>query len=215
MNVLTHFCRGFSRAEYVVLSLCIAALAYFGGRYFASQNSPAQLPPVFVEAPQEASQLAPANAPVPDGIMVHVAGAVRSPGVVKLPDGARVRDALHACGGATGEGDINSINLAAKLEDGQQVVVPRRGAALVATGDGTVEHSTLGQSTPGAPAAAPVNVNTASGAQLETLPGIGPALAARIIEARSTRPFRSLQDLDEVDGLGPKKLEKLQPHVTF
>ena len=107
----------------------------------------------------------------------------------------------------TAKGDLNAINLAAKVADGQQVVVPRRGAAGVAAGGGAV---------PGAPASAPVNLNSATAEQLDTLDGVGPATATKILEWRQAHGgFRSVEDLAQVPGIGPKKLAALKPKVQL
>ena len=150
-------------------------------------------------------QVAPAT-PVSTPLLVHVSGAVRSPGLVSLPAGSRVVDALTAAGGATSAADQSAINLAARLIDGQQIVVPERGAtptSAPAAGGGT-----------GA-AAAPVSLSTATAEQLETLPRIGPALAARIIAYREAHGgFSSVDDLGQVGGIGPKTLAGLKDLVT-
>ncbi len=138
-------------------------------------------------------------------LLVHVSGAVRSPGLVSLPAGSRVVDALAAAGGATASADQGAINLAARLTDGQQVVVPKRGAAPApaSTGGGT-----------GA-ATAPVSLSSATAQQLETLPRIGPALAARIIAYRQAHGgFSSVDDLGQVGGIGPKTLAGLKDLVV-
>jgi competence protein ComEA len=138
-------------------------------------------------------------------LLVHVSGAVRSPGLVALPDGSRVVDALAAAGGATAAADQGAINLAARLTDGQQVVVPKRGArpAPAATSSGA------------APGSAPVSLSSATAEQLETLPRIGPALAARIIAYREAHGgFSSVDDLGQVGGIGPKTLAGLKDLVV-
>jgi competence protein ComEA len=137
---------------------------------------------------------------------VHVAGAVRRPGVYRLPAGARVQDAVRRAGGARPRGDVNAINLAAKVVDGQQVVVPSRGgagAAVSAPGAGAA-----------APPGAPVSLNSATAEQLDTLDGVGPATARKIIEWRTQHGgFRSVADLGQVPGIGPKKLAALRGKV--
>lgn len=145
--------------------------------------------------------------------VVHVAGAVRRPGVYRLGGGSRVRDAVRRAGGPTRRGDVNAINLAAHVEDGVQIVVPQRmpsgaAAAVVAptAGDG---------STAAAAAGPPVNLNSATAEQLETLDGVGPATAAKILDYRTQHGgFRSVEDLGQVSGIGPKRLEALRGHVV-
>jgi competence protein ComEA len=133
-------------------------------------------------------------------VVVHVVGAVAAPGVVRLPAGSRVVDALAAAGGGTHDADLARLNLARVLVDGEQVVVPRPGDADPAPATRS----------PGGAAAGLVDLNTASPAQLDELPGVGPVLAQRIVDRR---PFTSVDELDEVSGVGPTLLERLRPLV--
>ncbi|WP_342664167.1 ComEA family DNA-binding protein [Actinomyces dentalis] len=162
----------------------------------------------------------PAGAPA-GRIVVHVVGAVVSPGVVVLADGARVADAIAAAGGAASDADTEQLNLARVLDDGEQVRVPHAGEQLAApdpgpsppgaSGGGAAAGSS-GGSTPGGGV---VNINTAGVSELEALPGIGPALAARIVEYRDGHgPFASVDDLTDVPGIGPAKLEALRSQAT-
>jgi competence protein ComEA len=146
-------------------------------------------------------------------IVVHVAGAVAHPGVVELAPGARVIDAVEAVGGAVAEGDLDRLNLAAKVVDGQRVYVARAGEA-----DPGVSGEGDPGSTPGAVTGAPggkVNLNTATQAQLEELPGIGPTYAQSIIAERQRRGgFKSVNELRSVRGIGDKRFAELAPLVT-
>ena len=128
--------------------------------------------------------------------MVHVAGEVRRPGVYRVPHGARVLAAVERAGGPTAGADLTLLNLAAPLQDGQQVIVPARAPAGAA----------------GVPAASgPVSLSSASAEQLEELDGIGPALAARIVEWRTAHGgFAAVDQLAEVPGIGPGRLEALR-----
>lgn len=139
--------------------------------------------------------------------VVHVAGAVARPGVYRLPPGARVADAVEAAGGPAPGAELHRLNLAAALVDGSQVYVPLEGERPPA-----VESAAGG----GAEApAGPLDLNAATAAQLEELPGIGPATAAAIVEAREERGgFSSVDDLLDVRGIGPAKLEALRDLVT-
>jgi competence protein ComEA len=147
--------------------------------------------------------------PPSTGALVHVAGAVRHPGVYRLHDGDRVKDAVERAGGARGGADVNAINLAATVADGQQVVVPRRGAAAPAIGD-------AGEGAAGAATQPPVSLNAATAAQLDTLDGVGPATAQKILDWRREHGgFRTIDDLGEVPGIGPKRMAALRAKVQL
>lgn len=177
-------------AVVAVVAVLIAAVLVASGQ---ASGSTADRPEV---------RLVPTTA-APTPLLVHVSGAVRHPGLVALPAGARVIDAVTAAGGPSGSADQGAINLAARVSDGQQVVVPKRGAAPPA-------------GTPATPAAsAPISLSTATAEQLETLPRIGPALAARILAYRDAHGgFSSVDELGEVGGIGPKTLAGLKDLVT-
>lgn len=135
-------------------------------------------------------------------IVVHVVGQVAVPGIVRLPIGARVTDAIEAAGGATGAADLAAVNLARVLTDGEQVLVPRPG-----------EHPTAaGPVTPGGEVR--VDLNTADVAALDALPGIGPVIAQRIVDWRTEHgSFTSVEELGEVSGIGPAVLADLHDRV--
>ena len=153
-------------------------------------------------------------------VVVHVTGAVSRPGVVTLPPGSRVTDAINAVGGASAEADTQQLNLARVLTDGEQIRVPRIGEVLPdpapqpggATAPGA--RTAPGKSGDGG-ASGTVNINTASASELEKLPGIGPALAQRIVEYRDSHgPFASVDSLTDVPGIGKAKLEGLREQAT-
>ena len=137
-----------------------------------------------------------------DDVVVYVSGAVASPGVLTLPASSRVIDAITAAGGALPEADLESINLARILVDGEQIRVA------------VVGDSPPASSEAGTAAGACVRLATATETELQTLPGIGPALAQRIISYRSTHPrLTSVEELDDVPGIGPSLIEKIRPGV--
>jgi competence protein ComEA len=174
----------------------VLILAVLIGRHFAHGGgaTPAAEHPVLA---------ADAAATSHSKVVVHVVGAVRRPGLYALRQGARIADAVRRAGGTTRKADLTAINLAAPLEDGLQVVVPKRQAAA---DSGTA---------PGEPASGPIHLNTASLEELDSLPGVGPVTAQKILDWRQTHgAFTSVDDLDAIPGIGPARLEQLRDLVA-
>ena len=189
-----------SRRSLLVAAGCLALLLFVGSKLLAQpQTSAAVAPPAAPPA-----ETAGTGSTV---LVVDVVGAVRRPGLYRLKQGARIADAVSRAGGATPKADLALINLAAPLADGEQVVVPRRGAA--ATG-------ALGSSgAPGSTATGPVQLSTATLEQLDSLPGIGPVTAQKILDYRQKHgAFRSVDELDAVPGIGPARLDQLKDLVA-
>lgn len=146
--------------------------------------------------------------PAPAFVMVHVAGAVNQAGIYSLAPGSRVLDAVNAAGGISEAGDASLINLAALLEDGGRVFVPSRGTTAITTPG-------IGSLTP-SPVLFPVNINTASQAELEALPDIGPVTAQNIITYRQQNgTFNNLEEIQNVVGIGPVTYEKIKDLITI
>lgn len=149
--------------------------------------------------------LAAAPAPGEERVVVDVTGEVRRPGVYRLRSGARVQEALRRAGGATADGDLTSVNRAAKVADGQQIRVPARVTVPAAGGAGASATAAPG----------PVSLNAATAEQLDGLDGVGPATADKIIAWRTAHGgFTSVDDLAQVPGIGPKRLEALRPQLS-
>jgi competence protein ComEA len=145
-------------------------------------------------------------------LVVDVAGEVRRPGVYRLPSGSRADLAVERAGGVTRHGERTAVNLAMPLHDGQQIVVPRRGAASSA-GSAGPDGSPTGTGVAGQPSQ-PISLSTATVAQLDTLDGIGPTLAGRIVQYRDSHGgFRSIEELRQVDGIGDKRFAALRKAV--
>jgi competence protein ComEA len=178
-----------SRSQLAVYCAVAVALLLLGARYIRSTDSgEASSGGVAYEA--DSFEVGAEGA---RDVVVHVAGAVRNPGVYRLPAGSRVADAVERAGGATGGGSTDAVNLAARLSDGQQIVVPGRGAAAPATGEG------------------PVSLGSATAEQLDEIEGIGPVTAQKIIEFRDQKGgLSSVEELDEVSGIGPATMEALR-----
>jgi competence protein ComEA len=139
-------------------------------------------------------------------LAVHVAGHVRHPGLVRLPAGSRVQDAIRAAGGATSGADLDAVNLARKLVDGEQVLVP-------GPGDPPPPLPPAAGAAPGTPTA-PLDLNTATVEQLDALPGVGEVTAGRIVAYRSAHPFTTVDELLEVPGIGQRRFDQLKDLVT-
>jgi competence protein ComEA len=144
-------------------------------------------------------------------IAVDVVGRVRRPGLVRLPAGSRVADAIAAAGGAAPGAVLEAVNLARKVVDGEQIRVPRQGEPVTAPAAGAT-----GSAQPGAPdqPGVPLDLNTATLDQLETLPGVGEVTARRIVEYREAHPFTAVEDLRQVQGIGERRFEALKDLVT-
>lgn len=187
------------RQTAILLVVCIVVLALVGKRLAAAGT--AQAPATQAASlSEEGAVRRPASAP---RLVVYVVGAVRHAGLVRLPEGARVADALERAGGPTRRADLALVNLAAPVADGQQIVVPRRLAAAAGAA--------------GAAASTPAKVSLASATldQLDELPGIGPVTAQKIVDWRQTHgPLRSVDDLDAIPGIGPARVEQLRDLVT-
>jgi competence protein ComEA len=200
----------------IVIWLVAAALAVVAGaRLLGGGDSAA--PPVSIDgAPAQTdgggsaeaagggavTAAAPGRAP---RVYVHVAGAVRRPGLIRLPSGERVAAALERAGGPTRRADLTLVNLAARVQDGQQIVVPVAGAAAGAVASGGAPSGA------GTAPGAKIHLSTATAEQLDEVDGIGPTLAERIVEYRNEHGgFRSLDELAEVEGIGEKRLATLR-----
>jgi len=181
-----------SRRRALVLAAAALVLLVVAGRTLAGAGT---------ATPGPAAALVPERAAAAPRLVVHVAGAVRRPGLYRLAEGKRVADAVARAGGATAPADTAAINLAAPLADGMQVLVPRRLPVAAAA---------AGQ----APAAR-VSLGSATVEQLDALPGVGPVTAQKIVDYRSAHGgFRSVDDLDAIPGIGPARIEQLRELVS-
>jgi len=174
-------------------ALLLALALFVGGRHVLRAGVPAQaaapaVPAVAIRADQGPQ------------LVVHVVGAVHRPGLYRLPSRSRVADAVTRAGGPTRRADLSLVNLAAPLSDGTQVVVPVRASPSAAGGTGT----------PSAPAG-PVHLNAATLEQLDSLPGVGPVTAQKILDYRQKHgAFSSLDELDAIPGIGEARIEQLR-----
>lgn len=184
-----------SRRQALVFAAAALALLAVAGRTLAGAGAAAERPAAALVAEP------PAAAPK---LVVHVAGAVRRPGLYRLAEGTRVAGAVARAGGATAPADTAAINLAAPLADGMQVVVPRKAAAPGGGAGAT-----------GSAAGGRVSLSSATAAELDTLPGVGPVTAQKIVDYRAAHGgFRSVDDLDSIPGIGPARIEALRDLVS-
>lgn len=186
-----------SRRQAIAVALGLAVVLLLGARWVGHSGATAgpAAEPIRVRA-------GPSTRPK---VTVDVTGAVRRPGLYRLPDGARVADALERAGGPTPKAYLEAVNLAAPLADGQQVLVPRRVATVPGSDSAAVGTAPVG----------PVSLSAATLEQLDTLPGVGPVTAQKILDYRTAHgAFRSVEELDAVPGIGPTRIEALRDLVV-
>ena len=185
-----------TRTRALLLAVCALAVVLAASRLLRHARS--QPIPQLVRAPATPS----ARTASGHLLVVDVAGAVRRAGLYRLPQGARIADAIARAGGATRHADKNLVNLAAPLADGEQVLVPARGVG---------EANGAGPASP----SSPVDLNSATAEQLDALPGVGPVTAQKIVDYRQAHgPFRSVDDLDAIPGIGPSRIDDLRGLVV-
>jgi competence protein ComEA len=185
------------RRRLLVTGVVVLLVLVLAGKLLLRPARPVVPPPVRV-ATNSAGHAAAAT------LFVDVVGAVRRPGLYRLKDGSRVADAVTRAGGPTPKAQIELLNLAARIADGEQIVVPRRGLAGAAV-----------SAPAGALAAGPVHLNSATLDQLDALPGVGPVTAQKILDYRQQHgAFGSVDELDAIAGIGPARLEELRGLVA-
>ncbi len=187
-----------------LLILLVLALTVLGGTVYGlkSQGSEETLDSGTVQE-QPAAEL-----------VVYVTGAVNKPGIVTLAQGARIADAIDACGGLLPTADESKVNMAKEVQDGQQIRVPeKKGQGQDQQGKSRQKGTSKTQS---ADAGSPVNINTADAQELDKLPGVGPAMAQRIIDYREQNGgFQNIEDLKKIKGIGEAKFNKLKDQVCL
>ena len=184
-----------SRRQALVVAAVLLALLVVAGKLLGGAGAASAEPPALVQA----------EAPAAAKLVVHVAGAVRQPGLYELADGSRVSDAVARAGGATAKADTAAVNLAAPLADGIQVLIPSRVAGPAGAAAAAAE---------GAPGRR-VSLSSATLAELDALPGVGPVTAQKILDHRAQHGgFSSVDDLDAISGIGPARIEQLRELVT-
>lgn len=156
--------------------------------------------------------------PSPAPVVVHVTGAVHEPGVYTLPANGHVEDAIQAAGGMTTEAERDLVNLAEPLQDGLQISVPREGQqsseSITTTTGKTEKEESNGEESASPTISYPININTATQSELESLPGIGPVTAQKIIAYRQENEFKIVEDIQKVSGIGPVTFEKIKDLIS-
>lgn len=198
------------RAGYLVLGFLLLAIVGVLG-YRASRGGAPDLTAIPKEGRFRVSKAPPVKAAVqPDKIVVHVVGAVKHPGLYTLPSDSRANDAMAAAGGPTQDADLEAVNLASRLSDGQQIRVPVKGQPVQYPSQPSFPRRRAKT------ASGTVSLNTATLEQLEGLPGVGPATAQKIIDYREAHgSFTDVGQLREVGGIGEKKMERIEPYVRL
>jgi competence protein ComEA len=202
---------GLTRQEQLIIIFLVAAMIVGGGvllyqRFQKEAVNPGALSANLTSGRVPGENLGRMN-PTPTGITVHIAGAVKNPGVYELKKGCRVIEGVKEAGGATEKADLDAINLARLLSDGEMIRVPEK-----VKGGRRISSGSLGSGLiPGK-----VNLNLAGKSQLESLPGIGPKLAQQIINYRKKNGlFRNIEELKKVPGIGKKKFESLKDLISL
>ncbi len=196
-----------SRSQLLVYGAIGVALLLVGARWVRSANaesgSAGGVESAAVSGGAAGAEGSFAVKPGGGDVVVHVAGAVREPGVYRLPAGSRVADAVERAGGANGAAAVEGINLAARLADGQQIIVPARAESPVGVASGSGSGTSA--------ADGPISLGTATVEQLDTIEGIGPVTAQEIIDFRDEHGgLSSVEDLDQISGIGPATMDALR-----
>ena len=187
---------GLSRRQLFAAAVAVAIVLVVFVRHLGGSGSAA---PIVTPLPAPAK---PAKTVAAKLLVIDVAGAVRRPGLYRLREGSRIDDAIAAAGGPTAKAQLDAVNLAAPIADGEQVVVPGRGVA----GAPAASPPAAGSSP-----SAPLDLNTATAEQLDSLPGIGPVTAQKILDYRQAHgAFHSVAELEGVPGIGPGRLSQLK-----
>ncbi len=198
-----------SRRRLLLGGLLLVVALLVGARYVVRMGAPAgaAAPPIVGSAADPAGAGSPgASASASTRLVVYVVGAVRRPGLYRLASGSRIADAVARAGGVTRKADPAALNLAAPLADGEQVLVPAMLPRAVAAAQGAP--------VPGVPVG-PIQLSSATAEQLDSLPGVGPVTAQKILDYRTEHgAFRSVDDLDDVPGIGPSRVEQLRGLVV-
>ncbi len=199
------------KAKFLWLAIAFIIGMLLGAGVMHLYQPPADTPPLIIAT--AAPTVTPRPSATPGPMHVYASGAVRNPAVYRLPPGSRADALLKAAGGPTDNADLRHLNLAAPLHDGQQLYVPSVDDVCppTITLEAETGNVTITEMTPGTISGGKVDINHASAAELAKLPGVGPAMAQRIIAAR---PYSKIEDIKRVRGIGDKTFAKLKPYIV-
>lgn len=205
-----------TRTQKSIIAVIVIILVIISGTFYVRRERPTEIS--FSEDIELKETAATAPAAVPDevkpaDISVYICGYVTNPGVIKIKEGTRLDEAIGMVGGATGEADLNAVNLAYKLTDEDMVYIPGKGEKLQGTDKAIPGVSTMKSTTQNK--SGKVNINTAGESELDTLKGVGPSTAKAIIEHRSQKgPFKSIEEIKNVKGIGDAKYNSIKDNIT-
>jgi len=205
-----------TKTQKSIFAVAVLVLVIIGGTIYINQEKTTEIKLDEAIEPKEAVTPSPIDVRAeaePEEISVYICGSVKSPGVIKVKEGTRLDEAVRMVGGAAGEADLNAVNLAYKLADEDMIYIPKKGENTKSTtktiqGVNTIKNVT--ESKPGK-----VNINTANESELDTLSGVGPATAKAIIQYREKEgPFKTIEDIKKVSGIGDSKFSKIKDDIT-
>jgi len=205
-----------TRTQKSILAVAVLVLIIIGGAIYINQGKATEIKLTEVIEPEEAAAPSPTEVQAeiePEEISVYICGSVKSPGVIKIKEGTRLDEAVRVVGGADNDADLNAVNLAYKLEDEDMIYIPKKGESpksitKITPGVNTIKNVTENKT-------GKVNINTANESELDTLSGVGPATAKAIIQYREKEgPFKSIEDIKKVSGIGDSKFSKIKDDIT-
>lgn len=198
------------RRSEALIVVAVVAVAVIVSAGLMLRHQPAVIAPPATENKGHSASMAQVASPSPS-VLVDVSGSVKRPGVYGVGDGARIEDAIQQAGGPLPKADLGALNLAQVVIDGQQIAVPRKGEVVAPLTAGTTGGTSTSTPAPGQM----ISLNSADEPTLETIPGVGPVTAQKIIDYRTTKGgFDSVEQLLDIDGIGPATLENIRPYVS-
>ena len=223
-NMLDNFSLSQKRLIIIVGIIVTIGIIYFIYNNLGTDNSDQLDENILIQSNNINAVANTDNEETEEKIVIHITGAVKTPGIVKLNDGSRIEDAIEAAGGLTEDADISNVNLAYVLDDGTKIKIPSLSDYNIGdvediitdeSGEGIIEEVDSATSSNSKNSSGNININKATEAELDTLPGIGPSLASKIIEYREQNgKFSSIEDIKNVNGIGDSKFEDIKDLIS-